>query len=398
MRTVTGLSTTMRVNRKNLLPLLSSAKNITSGQPQLGGEWLLNIGATRPSANSTLGKYLQLAETQGVHTAPSQQGRSPWWDLSATQTNIAVAMNQQFRHQVAWLNPPAVVNNNFNTVTIHDTAAAELVAASLASAFGGLAALYQSGEVGCEGARRILLAHFQRWPTLNPTNEIDNALHTEVLYAYRAYRTFKVSEYDAMPTDEAAALTRLTRAVSAYAHAGQSATSDQLADDAVRAAVDTVSRRRRREAQALAGRTRSTQATGTTLKRRIRRWCAGSHDFELAIQLLTSGPDITRLRTHLDIDTPHLFQSSPFDTAPDDEHTLTNLLGAGFEAAFPHPDDNPDTLITVLTALTNTLIDELLPTPPPPHDPATETWNDMRTATTTALQRNLQAAVRDVLG
>lgn len=397
MRTVTGLSTTMRVNRKHLLPLLSSAKHVTSGEPRLGGDWLLNIGATRPSAQSVLGRYLQLAESQGVHTAPSQQGRSPWWHLPATTTNIAVAMNQQFRHQVAWLNPPAVANNNFNTVTMADAGATELVAASLASAFGGLAALYQSGELGCEGARRILLAHFQRWPVLNPSATVDSALHTEVLHAYRAYRRFKVSEYDTMPSDEAEALIRLTQAVAAYGNAAKSAASDQLADEAVAAVVSTVARRRRRESQALAGRTRSTQAVGSTLKRRIRRWCAGNVEFELAIQLLTNGTDIFKLRTHHDIDHPQLFQSSPFDVAPEDEHALANLLGAGFEAAFPEPENEVDNLITVLSDLTDTLTAELLPPPPPPGDPASETWHEMRTATTNALQRNLQTAVRDVL-
>jgi hypothetical protein len=71
-------------------------------------------------------------------------------------SNIAVQIHPGIEHQAWWADEPFVANNNFHVFTTTDTVAVEdreIVAASIASAFGALESLYMSSEVGCEGVR-----------------------------------------------------------------------------------------------------------------------------------------------------------------------------------------------------------------------------------------------------
>lgn len=401
MRNVSGLGTTFKVNRKYLEPLLVGSKAMTTGAPRLARHWLLALGRQRPSAGSEVGRYLKFAESQNVHRSPSVGGRNPWWRIDARPVNIAVSMNQQFRHQVAWLSPPAVATNNFNTISMPKESDAELVAASMASAFGGLSALFRSGEVGCEGARRILLAHLVQWPTLDPQRVADEELRQECIYAYRAYRELKPSEYDEMSSDEFKKLQRLTRAVGACALSERSVLSDEIADRALKTVEETCARRRMLETRALGGRTRSTSSAGPTLPRRFRTWSRESRLYEEVLQLLTIGEEEHSLRKTQDIDKPQLFQVSPMDDAPDEEKVLTQLLGAGFEAAFPHPVSQAtqlDELVVKLGQLVDYATEDLLPAAPPEENPGYETWKTMQQDLVATIRRALQLTTRQLLG
>lgn len=400
VRSVSGLGAEFQLNRKYLTPLLTGAKEINSGQPKLGRFWLLTAPKKRPSPQSSLAVYLKLAESQGTHLEPSVKARKPWWHLVAKPVNVAVAMNEQFRHQVAWLDPGAVVTNNFNTFAMPKKVDAEIAAACLASAFGGVAAQYASGEIGCEGVRRILLSHFEVWPIVDPAAPATTAARQEVRQAYQTYRAFKASEYDEMPANEAAALRRLTIAVASLALGGESGDAVALAEEAISCARETTVRRRQREAQALGGRTRTTQANGPTLPRRVRSWCQGSHDVERLVALLTSGPKMIKLRTVEDIDSPQLFAISDFDDHPEEERALVEALGEGFEAAFPSPDDSPDDLkelVSLAISVVTEATADLLPAAPAVENPGHETWLQMKEQMLAMLRKTIQAESRRIL-
>ncbi len=400
VRTVVGLGAEAQLNRKFLTPLLSGSKEIDSGEPTLSRFWLLSAPAARPTADTALGRYIRLGESLGVHEEPSVRARSPWWHLNTSPVNIAASMNEGFRHQIAWFDKPSVVTNNFNTIASTKSLHAEIVAATLASAFGAIAAQYVSGEVGCEGVRRILLGHFNRWPVIDPHQATEQQLVTEVRHSYQSYRRFKTSEFDRLPREEHAALTRLTKAVSALAHGESSPESVALADRAITCTRQTVARRRARETQALGGRTRSIQASGPTLPRRVRTWSQGYDGINKLLRLITSGNGLSKLRKPDDIDTPQLFLVGAFDEYPEEERALVDALGAGFEAAFPLSASRPNDLKQAV-GLARTIIDDvaadLLPEAPPTDNPGYSTWLEMRNSVVDALRKYLQTEVRRML-
>ncbi|WP_458115666.1 Eco57I restriction-modification methylase domain-containing protein [Arthrobacter sp. D2-10] len=399
LRDVKGLGTTVQLNRKFLTPLLAGAKDIDTGEPRLGRFWLLTAPKTRPGATTALGSYIRLAESQRIHQEASVKARRPWWHLSVSPVHVAASMNEQFRHQIAWFDNPTVVTNNFNTV-IAPKKRAELIAASLASAFGGVASQYISGEVGCEGVRRVLLGHFAQWLSLIPHTEIPPKLQTEVRHAYASYRQLKFFEFDTMPQDEARALLRLTYAVSAAAHGADTPASRLLAEEAMECVKGTVTRRRTRETAALSGRTRPTKASGTNLPRRVKNWCQGSELVSELLPLLVSGQKIVRLREAEEIDAPQLFQVSDFDAFPEEEKELSSLLGAGFETAFP-VGDNQFQDLQRLIELTQRIFDgaaqDLLPSAPSSDNPGYETWCGLRDSMWSVLRKTLQTEVRHTL-
>lgn len=403
-RKVKGLGTTFMLSRSHLTPLLGGAKEIETGEPTLRNTWLLTAPKERPSTTSALGAYIKLGESQGVHEQPSVRTRHPWWSVDAKRFNMAITMNAAFRHQVAWFKEPASVNNNFNTITLADEVPgdAELVAASLASGFGALDALYVSGEIGCEGVRRVLLTHIQKWNTLDPHLVRDAALRRACLDAYRVYRKHQVPEYDQMPVDVAADFYELTIAVAACALGERSASAKILADDALSALRRTIARRRIREALALAGRTRPTgSSSARTPASRVRNWVKGVPGYEKAIELAMSGNTVSKLRTLVDIESPTLFSNSALHGFEAEEALLTSLLGAGFEAAWPDAVSNYadlDLLIETLSALYSLADEDLMGEKPPQDSPARGTWDQLQGEMHTALRRMMQAAVRDGLG
>ena len=88
----------------------------------------------------------------------------------------------------------------------------ELIAASLASAFGGLSALYISSEVGNEGVRWLRTDQFEEWPVLDPA-QLSREDRDEVLLAYRLFRQLPAQEMHEMDSATAGAWEALTAAV-----------------------------------------------------------------------------------------------------------------------------------------------------------------------------------------
>src|SRR5262249_45759430 len=141
----------------------------------------------------------------------------------------------------------------------------ELVAASLASAFGALSALYISSEVGCEGVRWLSTEQFNRWPVLDPNlvTDVDKNL---TLTAYREFRKHEATEIPVMNAVLNGAWVKLTAAVAAAAGIME---PERLADHAISFARRTCSRRADRERIALSGRTRGGKSGGTSLARQV---------------------------------------------------------------------------------------------------------------------------------
>ena len=399
LRTVVGLRTTFRVNRRHLVPLLDSPKKLKSGEHESSGVWLLSLPRERPTSPA-IQQYISFAKSQRVHEAPSVASRgSSWWSLEPEKVDIAVPMNSQFQHQIAWLQPRGVANNNFNVISCANRSNAELIAASLASAFGALSRLYVSGEVGCEGARRLLLSQFERWPCLNP-EEVDTQLREECVELYRRYRVEPSYEIDEMPAELVGNWEELTKAVAAAAMGRRDAQSDELALSAIRECQTTVSRRRVREAMALSGRTRQSR-TGGTVDRRLREWCASSDTCSRVIALLTSGPAVIRLRGADQVDLMTLFGSEPpFHDDHERERRLCALLGEGFECAPPDAisqDSELDELLTGLDRLAALAPIALIGEPPEVGSPTERTWLELRDEVQALLTRRLQAEVRNQL-
>lgn len=400
LRTVQGLGTTMRINREHLSPMLTSPKQLRSGLIDRSNEYLLALSRDRPRSK-TLSSYLTLAQSQGIDKEPSIRSRGKsWWSLDAAPVDVAVPMNGQFRHQVAWCDPRMVANNNFNTIRATDREKAEWVAASLASAFGALSRLYLSGEIGCEGARRVLLSQLVRWPTLNPS-QVNEKLMTNALNSYRAWRSFEVSELDEMNDAEAQAWSQLTRHVAYAASGREDEGSRQLADRAVSRARATVLRRRVRETRALSGRTRKGKTKGPSLRLRIRRWLESNGNWLACLELLTAGPEVISLRSVAEINQPRLFgDSNSFDADPDAERRLAEVLGAGFRAAWPDPLRESSQL-DQLTGMLNDLLAEapiaLLGEEPPLDNPAWANWEELKKGVLAACARVMQEQVSDVL-
>ena len=399
IRHVRGMGTSLRINRDFLTPLLSGPKQMDSGEPTLTNCWALTIPPTkRPAATTALGSYLRLGENAGVHTAPSVQTRKPWWALSTRTFQVAVPMSQAFRHQVAWMPEGGAITNNFNGLTMANQGdqslqSAELVAASLASAYGALSTLHQSGELGNEGARRTLLRHFNEWPVLDPES-VTPENRDSVLTAYRVYRQIRPSELDQMSTEEAAALRVLTRAVAVAA--GLPASSG---DDTLDLAQSRVAQRRLLETRALSGRTRGASGAGPSLRKRVNTWLSGYAPFAEIVETLLSGPRVFRLRDKESIETPTLFSDHPFEEIPDLEMDLVDLLGGHFEAAWPAASET-----TTLEGLTIELgqmvvqaTHDLLPEDPGLGHPGRATWIAMQAELIVELRRNLQFELRKVL-
>jgi hypothetical protein len=307
-------------------------------------------------------------------------------------------MNSQFQHQTLWLDPPGVANNNFNVIRFNDREDAEVVAASIASAFGALSRLYISGEIGCEGARRVLLGQFFEWPVLNPS-AVSLDEKERCIVAYRAFRVHPTYELDEMPSDALDAWRALTRAVARAADGrfGPDADAANLADQAIRECQVTVSRRRTREQVALGGRTRGSRQSGGTLASRVRAWTRSSHAYQRARALLTVGPQTAVLREpELAARMPLFGDAGLFDEDFEKERVLTSLLGAGFEAAFPHPVDQREELDELIANLRQMIADAtaaLVGDTPPLDHPAVRTWRDLRNQVVDLLRRILQGEV-----
>lgn len=403
LRDVSGLGTTFRINRSHLTPILSGPKEMTSGAPILQQNWLLTVPPELP-ASKAVREYITLGKSQNVHMAPSVAARGKaWWSITPKRWNLAVPMSSQFRHEVAWLAPAGAVNNNFNAIQVENDVEGLLLGASLASAFGALSRLYISGEIGCEGARRVLLTQLVQWPVLSPREIHHPELIASCLDAYAAWRTVSPSELDEMPAPELVLWRQLTTAV-AQAALGPSVLPQkaaQLAERAIHEARTTVARRRRRETMALTGRTRSSGSRGSSFASRVRKFLILNPNVATAVELLTSGSRVYALRPASELGILGLFgDESPLAAAPASEQALTGLLGSGFEAAWPDPAiQGPAlaSLVDLLRDLFATATTTLIGDPPSPTSAAFATWNQLSGEVHLLLRRQLQSAVREAL-
>lgn len=399
IRRVSGLGLAFQLNRKYLTPLLDSPRQLVEGAPFQLSTWMLTLPEELPRSRAVR-DYIAFGETRGVDESPSVASRgAAWWCLNAKPADIAVAMNAQFQHQLAWFEEPGVANNNFNVLRFQNRPRAELVAASLASAFGALSLFYISGEIGCEGARRVLLSQFVHWPVLDALL-VPDELAERCVSAYRVFRAFPSYEVDEMAPEALRAWRDLTIAVAAAAALGGSSDSVRLANDAIRECQHTVSRRRLREAIALGGRTRSTRR-GMGMARRIRAWCNDSDVCQRCVNHLVAGPVVVRTRSMESMVEMSFFDdAAPFHGDYVREREIGELLDQGFEAAFPdavNQSDVLDELITGLRSLHSEATDALIGAAPAPDSPVLEMWEKHKSELGAQLLRLLQSDVRERL-
>lgn len=398
-REVSGLGTSFPVARRFLTPLLGGPKELRGGEVQPSGLYLLTLPRERPRANGLRG-YVELGEHQGVHEKPSVASRpAPWWSITAPRCDVALPTHAQFKHEIAWFPELGVANNNFHTATFADRDRAELVAASLASAFGALSRLYVSCEIGCEGARHVLLPQLKRWGVLDPSQVSEEAAK-DCLKAYREYRAYEAAEMDALRADAEEAWRKLTRVI-ARAAFDDAAAADVLVEEAIEECQETVRRRRRRETLALLGRTRASSGQARQLATRVRSWAEESELVRRAAALLLAGDEPVVLRAVAEINQGSLFDpGSTLALYADRERELSELLGSGFRCAPPHPADQADEfgeLLAVLRALQEEVPIALVGEPPAEGDPALGTWEGLREEVLAVLWNSLQSEIRDEL-
>ena len=135
----------------------------------------------------------------------------------------------------------------------------DLIAASLASGFGGLASLFLSSEVGNESVRWLNTDQFEQWPVLSP-DLVSREDREAVLLAYRIFRKLLAQESHLMDATTTAAWLDLTTAV---AKAAGLSIPDDVAREGIEIARQTWLLRADRQALALAGRTRTSVRRGT---------------------------------------------------------------------------------------------------------------------------------------
>lgn len=403
IRHVTGLATSVRLHKKYLTPVLLTPKELDSGQPELRQNWFLTLPKELPKADGVQ-EYVRFGKTHGVDLSPSVSARgSSWWSMLPKNWDIAVPMSGQFRHQVALLRPAGAVSNNFNAVRCRSEEDALIIGASLASAFGALSRLYHSGEVGCEGVRRVLLSQFEQWPVLDPAKVDQPSVKAAVLSAYAEWRPFAGSEIDEMPRNEESAWYKLTLAVAAAAvrKSARDAVVVGIAKNAIAEAVTTVARRRRRETAAVQGRTRGTGSAGSNLQTRVRRWLAAENKVSELVELLTGGEQEYALRAESELGVLSFFGSeNPLNSYPDLEKSLVLSLGSGFVASWPTVPQQLQRFSTIARASESLFVaaeQVLLGERPSLPGASLDTWMEMAAEVRQAVRRTLQSRVRSAL-
>lgn len=400
-RPVRGLGMDFSLPRRYLRPLLDTPKALSTGSVSATDTWLLAVPKESPT-NANLKAYVAHAKRLAVNDQPSVKNRGRyWWSIDPDLCRIAVPMNSAFQHQVGWFEQPGIANNNFNVIefqldsklTDEDE---ELIAASLASAFGALSRLYVSGVLGCEGARRLLLSQFVQWSAVNPHRATDSAQRTKVLDSYREFRGFASDEMDEMDATTLRVWKELTTAVAALAG---SPMPEDAAMEAVRECQLTVSRRRAWEAAAVGGRPRG-RKTGAGLAKRVQEQLDASPSFIAAVELLSSGSEVITLRTERALSQGSLWEETASNLAVDSELELTRRIGPDFECAPPSDEERDSwrSLIAALDTLTRDVPKNLLGKRPSASERAArQTWDEAQQRIAQQLRKQLQRAVREQL-
>lgn len=349
-RDLHGHGMQLRLNKNYLLPLLSGPRDERTGEFAGNGsrKWVLNAPEKVPQGGS-LATYIKHLRQLKVHEKPSVAARGAnWWHVHWRSTRIAVQLHPSFEHQVWWSNEPFIAKNNFQLVRLVGKSAEdeELVAASLACAFGALASLYMTAEIGCEGVRYVTTNQMETWPVLDPVCVTDPGLRDKVLDAYRTFRRRQAQKLHKLSASTRAEFMALTAAV---AEAAGASSPEQLADDAVVAAEVVCARRARREAVALAGRTPGRGRGGAPLKRRVAAFVTDHADLPRILDGLTRGPVELSLRPKAEIVQETLgFDLPGVAAATPAEELLADALVAGFECA---PDLSDHALAVSIDAI-----------------------------------------------
>lgn len=394
-----GVGTEIRLPREYHRPLLSSPKQIVTGEVVDTGTRLLTLPAQLPRNRQVRG-YLRQGLRIGVDQAPSIEARGgSWWSIDALPSRIAVPLHYQFKHQLAWFAEPGLANNNFHTIRFDERVtdiAQELVGACLASAIGALSWLYISEEVGCEGARTVALFHLLTWHVLDPSRAYDPELVGRTLDTYRSFRQKDAKEIDSCDGEAIDEWTLLTRYVSELAGMPL---PDTYARQVVAECVRTVARRRAREAAALTG--RGPGGRSQTIENRTRAWLKGRPETETVVALLTSGGQTMTLRPVAVLRQVTFAVDQDPRIGPEQEEVLSRLLGSPFECAPPNPQAEPQSwqqLVTVLDNLLRVAVESLVGAAPSSAIPdALASWQELADRVQRAAIRFLQSEVRVLL-
>lgn len=398
LRDISGHQMEVRLNRKYLLPLLAGPKDERTGEFRRTDQWVLNAPEKLPPSGA-LREYIDHLEALGVNNAPSVRGRGPaWWHGRWKASQIALQLHPGFLHQVWWRAEPFVAKNNFHIVQFSehwdDVENRELVAASLASAFGALSALYISDEVGCEGVRYLTTRQLRQWPVFDPRRVARADVRRRVLEAYRHYRTLEAQELHQLDQQAIEALTDLTDAVAEAAGVDQ---PTHVARDAVEQARRTCIRREGRERLALAGRQTKGRGSGNTTRKTVRATLAQSRKAAELLDALTSGDEVVRLRSHGELAQGTLDLDGTGETDPTGEMALTNVLGEGFRCAPYYPGDDPEQTARLARQVLRSLHEELLPPRPDDDNDASVTYEAMREEVDREATSWLQRKVKEAL-
>ncbi|WP_158591130.1 HsdM family class I SAM-dependent methyltransferase [Kocuria tytonis] len=331
-RKLRGFDIQTAFNKKYLTPMLRSPMDEPTGEFDVNKVdwWVLSAPKTLPKGGE-LEKYIRAVRRAGAHDAPSVKAKgASWWSVDWKKAHIAVSVHPQFQPQVWWSDKAFVTTDNFQAISLPSSVPLtdqESVAASLASVFGSLAALYRSSEVGCEGVRWVSTQNVQEWFALN-WSKVSASDKAAVLKAYRAFRKATYAKVFEMPSSAIALWRTLNVAV---AKAAGAADPDALADAAFAEADNTTHRRRRREIQATAGRTRSGSTGSGKFRRDIKAFVEGHDNFLPTVEALTEGDEVVTL-------TPSEVPALLFEVDNEAEKArlgnhLVEILGDRFRAA-----------------------------------------------------------------
>lgn len=329
-RPLEGFDIQTTLPKKYLKPLFRSPKDEGTGEfdPKRVDWWILSAPEQR-SNGSALDKYLRAVQRAGAAEAPSVKAKGKnWWSVNWKLSRVAVGVHPQFQPQVWWCDEEFVATDNFQAITFPPSVSVEnqeLVAASLASVYGNLSALFRSNEVGCEGVRWVSTNNLEGWSVLDWT-KVTDADKRLVLAEYRAFRKLKFSKVYEMKKDVKEAWLRLSEAVAKASGIGE---PRGQAEAAFEDAWLATRRRRDREISATKGRTRSGSSGSGKLLRDIKSFT--EEHFHVAVSSLTDGDETAKIKT-VEI------EQTLFDLENESErhrigNALVQLLGEGFEAA-----------------------------------------------------------------
>jgi hypothetical protein len=375
LRKVEGLKLEFEISRTHLTPLLSSPKDERTGEFRGSEFWVLDAPETIPSSGP-LRRYIEHGRALHVPSRPSieQRGKS-WWSADWRRSQIAVQIHPGFLHQVWWSAEPFVAKNNFHVLVFDDNVSEidrELVAASLASGWGALSALFISSEVGCEGVRWLSTTQFGKWPVLIP-GQVTNARRAQVLRTYRLFRQLEAREIPAMEATAIAVWLQLTEDVAQAAGMSDPANA---AAQCLEIARQTCVRRTHREAMALAGRMGKGGSGTANLAKHVHALLETTPLAGVCLADLTGGQRQVRLRSASEL-AQGAFDFGDGKLALPGEISLANILGTAFECAPLFRLDDPESLARMVEELLGGITCGIAGERPGKQDTALNTYNEI---------------------